>query len=93
MKEEPKHRLTEPDSIDMAGAVLTTAQAKCACCLSLRVQRIAATVHEHEEVTIELECADCHRKSLVRVYGDGNGQTFVQVAPANPDELMSLPAT
>src|SRR6185369_16237152 len=37
MKEEPKHRLTEPDSIDMAGAVLTTAQAKCACCLSLRV--------------------------------------------------------
>ena len=88
MQNGPQHRFTERDSIDMAGAVATTVQVKCACCLSHRVHRSGATVHEHEDVHVELECEDCPNKSLVRVFGDGNGQTFVQVMPAKPIDMM-----
>jgi len=88
MNKAPEHRISPPESIDVLGAVLTTAQVKCACCLSTRVQRRRATAHEHEEVTIEIQCADCLRESVVRVYGDGDGCTFVQVAPMRSIELM-----
>jgi hypothetical protein len=84
----PEHRITVPESLDVSGAVMTTVQIKCACCLSTHVRRRRATIHEHEEVTIETECADCLRESVVRVFGDGDGQTFVQVAPMRPIELM-----
>jgi len=88
MKDELKHRIAEPKSIDCGGAIMTTAQIKCSCCLSTHVHRTDATVHEHEDVHVVLECTDCLHKSLVRVFGDGDGGTHVQVVSANPIEMM-----